>query len=460
MKRQFRTLSLAFVLGFAGLMAYLGYFYLARAPELAAHPLNPRRELEARTVNRGGILDRNGEMLAQSRGNERVYPLGPAAAHVIGYISHRHGKTGVEQAAEEWLAGKTGTQGAVNWLRRLIGRAGEGYDVVLTLDAGLQRRAAELLAARRGAVIVTNPATGEVLALVSTPGFDPGRIDEEWAELGRRPDAPLLNRALNGLYPPGSVAKILTCALAVEKDPASAGKHYYCPGFLVVEGRRLNCWSAHGEIDLSRALAQSCNVACAQLALELGGEAFRGACPGWGFNAEWAFDLPVTRSRFPERELTGNALAEAGIGQGPVLVTPFHVAMITAAIANGGVLEPPRLVAARRDPGGELIPVAACGEERRMFIPSVADYLRRALTVTVKEGTGQRARLKGIEVAGKTGSAENPHGPAHAWFTGFAPAGAPRVAVTVLVENGGSGGEVAAPIAGELLAAALRLTAR
>ncbi|MGB9920532.1 MAG: peptidoglycan D,D-transpeptidase FtsI family protein [Moorellales bacterium] len=460
MRRSVLISGLALCLGFAALMVYLGYFYLLRAPRLQAHPLNPRTELTAATVHRGGILDRNGEILAQSVGNKRLYPLGSAASHVTGYLSRYHGSTGVEQAANGWLAGLMGTENALNRLRRLVGKPGRGYDVILTVDARLQQRASELLGGRRGAIVVLNPTTGEVLALVSSPAFDPEEVDSRWSELERRTDAPLLNRALNGLYPPGSVAKVLTAALALETDPALGSKRYPCPGYLVIEGRRLECPAAHGEVDLAQALVRSCNVTYARLALELGVERFRSVNYRWGFNRQLPFDLPVSKSRLPTERLSPNALAEIGIGQGRLVMTPFHIALVTAAIANQGMTVPPRLLSGVRLPGGGVTPVSSPAPPWPMFGSLAAAYLSRAMTAVVEEGTGRQARIPGLEVAGKTGTAENPHGPPHAWFTGFAPAGAPRVVATVLVENGGSGGTVAAPLARELLTFALSLTER
>lgn len=447
--------ALAFVAAFAGLMLYLGFFAVAEAPQLRANPLNPRGMIWEKDVRRGGILDRNGEILATAVGGRRLYPQGEVAAHVTGYLSERHGKAGLEAAANAWLAGLTGREAVRNKLRRLAGIPGEGYDVILTLDLALQAKAMELLDGRRGAIVVMDPRTGNILALASAPSFNPERIEEEWSALNQSREAPLLNRALDGLYPPGSVAKLFTAAAALNIKPEFAGKKYFCPGYLVIEGRRLGCSRPHGWVNLKEALQYSCNVAVGSLAQELGGRELSRAAPNFGFNRQIPFDLPTATSSFPRGDLAANALAEAAIGQGKVLVTPLHIALLTAAIANGGAMVEPRLIAAVRDSRGRVVPLR---REHRWLAPMpepVARFLVEAMVAVVERGTGRRASLPNVEVAGKTGTAENPHGAPHAWFTGFAPASSPQVVVTVVLENAGSGGEAAAPVAQKLLAAAL-----
>lgn len=455
MRQPLHRVALAFVAAFSGLMFYLGFLAVVEAPRLQAHPLNPRSALWEKSVRRGGILDRNGEILATTTAGRRLYPRGEVAAPVTGYVSERYGKAGLEAAANAWLAGLTGREAVRNNLRRLVGVSGVGYDIILTLDLAVQAKAMELLDGRRGAVVVLDPHTGDVLALASAPSFHPARVEKEWPLLSQSKEAPLLNRAVSGLYPPGSVAKLFTAAAALRANPALAAKKYYCPGYLMVEGRRLGCLRPHGWVGLKQALQYSCNVAMASLALDLGSKELARAAPDFGFNRPVPFVMPTAASSFPQGSLDANALAEAAIGQGEVLVTPLHVALLTAAVANGGVILEPRLIAAVRDGEGRLVPLPG-GEQWLAPMPApVARFLAEAMAAAVEDGTAKGASLPQVKVAGKTGTAENPHGPPHAWFTGFAPASSPQVVVTVVLENAGSGGEAAAPVAREILAVAL-----
>ncbi|TDA65673.1 MAG: hypothetical protein D9V47_12780 [Clostridia bacterium] len=443
---------------FLAVVAQLTYWQFFQAEALAANPHNPRFAAMAGETKRGGIYDRHGELLAETRGVgngfARYYPLGEVTAPVLGYVSPRYGQAGLEEAANAELMGLGGRAGLDNRLRRLVGQKARGYNLQLTLDAGLQRLAMDLLQGRRGAVVVMRPQ-GQILALASRPTIDPNRIDTLWEQWQKDPESPLLNRAVQGLYPPGSSFKIVTGAAVIARRPDLLGKTYFCPGEVVIEGRRLGCWGVHGEVDFSRAMAVSCNVAFAEMALALGGENLTGAAEAFWFNRPLPFELPVKPGYFPDLTAAqANDVAESAIGQGRVLVTPLQMAAVTAAVAGGGRMFRPYLVERVLDAERTVraVPPTPLGNP---VTPEVAGRLAASLELVVSQGTGGRAGLPGVAVAGKTGSAENPHGPAHAWFTGFAPARGAEVVVTVLLENQGSGGEAAAPLAGKLLAAAL-----
>lgn len=456
--RPLTTVITAIIALFLAVVAQLTYWQFFQAGSLAAHPRNPRVAALAGEVERGGIYDRHGELLAGTRreGNSfvRYYPLGEVTAPVLGYASPRYGQAGLEEAANADLMGLGGQARVTNFLRRLAGQRARGYDLQLTLDAGLQRLAMELLEGRRGAIVVMRPQ-GQVLALASRPTFDPNLIGLLWQQWQEDPESPLLNRAVQGLYPPGSSFKIITGAAVTGNRPDLLGKTYFCPGEVVIEGRRLGCWDVHGEVDFSRAMAVSCNVAFAEMALDLGGKDLSRAAEAFMFNRPLPFELPVKPGYFPNLAGAGaNEVAESAIGQGKVLVTPLHMAAVTAAVAAGGQMFRPYLVERVLD-DGRTVRVVQPSLLGRPVTPDVAGRLAESLVLAVSQGTGRRAGVPGITVAGKTGSAENPHGPAHAWFTGFAPARGAEVVVTVLLENGGSGGEVAAPLANKLFAAAL-----
>jgi len=456
--RQLRNLALLSLGLFSLLILWLTYLQAWNSEKLSYHPLNPRLSLIEERVKRGAIYDCKGNVLAQSSGRagayQRHYPLGEAAAPVIGYVSTRYGTSGVEACYSGELLGLKGFRSIRNQVYRLLGRPLEGDHLTLTLDARLQEVGYSLLGGRRGAIVVLDPRTGAVLALVSSPSFDPNRLEEKWEELNQpQAQSPLLNRALQGLYPPGSTMKLVTATAVLQKDPGAAQRTYHCPGYLKIGGWKLTCPYAHGRVDFQEAMMYSCNVTFASLALEVGGKAFVETACSYGFNENLPFDLPVKVSKIPA-SLEGGLLAQAAIGQGEVLASPFQMALVTAAIANKGVIMRPYLV--ERVGSGGLV--------ENSFIPrpwktvcsaQVADTIKEAMVATARAGTATGVNLPGVEVAAKTGTAQNPQGDPHAWMVAFAPADNPRVVVAVIVENAGSGGVVAAPIARKMLELAL-----
>jgi peptidoglycan glycosyltransferase len=425
-------------------------------------------------IRRGRILDRNGEVLAYSAERDgqvvRVYPYGPAFAHVVGYSHPRYGATGTEAAANAWLNGAA-PESLASWGelgRQLVMGTKDlrGQDLVLTLDARIQQAAVEALGDRRGAAVLLRPRDGAVLALVTSPSFDPNGVGPD---LFRVPGegSPLLNRATQGLYPPGSTFKVLLAALALESGfsgtldcpaegyttssyyPRIRDHDYYSAR------ERGGRFAGHGRLDLDEAFVESSNVFFAQLGVKLGRDAFLAAGERFAFDRQITLypasgrgvgrDGNMGTGRIPrlkERDLYG--LAQASIGQGRMLATPAHMALIAAAVANGGLAMRPRLIAsAPPEPLGQFMS------------PAAAERLARMMRRVVKEGTGRGIETPGLPIAGKTGTAQNPRGAAHGWFIGFAPAGrvsvAPELAVAVLVEHGGYGSQSAAPIARDLL---------
>ncbi len=457
MRRSVARLRKGVVFVFGALLLYLAYFQAWEGPRLARTSSNPRLQILAERVVPGGIYARGGERLAGSEGGKRFYPFGPVYAHVVGYGAARLGKSGLEGV---WAAHLLGLRGGL-WrsvsLRWGLGGR-QGNDIYLTLDHKLQERAFELLSPYRGAAVVLEPRTGEVLALVSSPSFDPNpaAFTAAWPSLRRRGDHPLLNRALAGLYPPGSTLKVVTAALGFVAFPGLEGEEYVCRGFLTVGGRKLRDLRPHGTVTLGEALALSCNSYFARLGLRLGAARFLTGLEAFGWGEEVPFDLPAATPPLPRRlKEDANALAEAAIGQGELLASPFFMCLVAGCIANSGVMMKPYLVKSVRSPEGRVLWEAKPQVWRECVPPEVAARVREAMTAAVERGTARAAALPGVAVAGKTGSAENPGGAPHAWFIGFAPAADPRVAVSVLVENGGEGGKTAAPIARALLEEAL-----
>lgn len=426
----------------------------------------------AHRIRRGRILDHQGVVLADSRmqGGEvvRFYPFGPSFAHVVGYSHPLYGAAGMEGLATVRLNG-TSPRDPGDWGE--LGRhlvtgdpVPRGRDLALTLDARLQLLAVELLAGRPGAVVMLRPHDGAVRVLASTPAYDPNRVT---GELFRSPgpSSPLLNRATQGLYPPGSTFKVVIAAEALEQG--FRGK-LHCPadGFTTSPRYRKirdqafysaresgRPWRGYGDLSLSDALAVSSNVFFAQIGVRNGHESFRRAME------RFRFDRPVSlyegdsgrwqmvTGRVPEiRDSDRYGLAQAAIGQGAMLTTPAQMALVTAAVANGGLAMKPRIDADEAP--------RALG---RFLSEGNAKELARMMRRAVSDGTGRSIETAGLPIAGKTGTAQNPRGGAHSWFIGFAPSDRPALAVAVLVEHAGFGSAAAAPVARDLLVKANEL---
>ena len=418
---------------------------------------NARLDSFANRVVRGRILSNDGTVLAEtlvdSDGNEtRNYPYGPLFAHVVGYSTK--GKTGIEALSNFYLL-----TSHVNLMEQvgneLTGNKNPGDDVYTTLDTELQQAAYAALGARKGVVIAMEPDTGKILAMVSKPGYDPNSLPEDWEALTARDnkEGQLLNRATQGLYPPGSTFKIVTALEYMREHPADYKNYQFDCGGVYENGEyRIKCYhgTAHGHQDFTLAFANSCNGAFASLGLtmDLG---------KWNSTAgDLLFNGPLPLSGIPYKESAYNMKPGAGtweilqtsIGQGTTQITPLHNAMITAAIANGGTLMKPYFLDHVENVGGETIKKfmpAAYGQLMTAQESAIlSDMMREVVTV----GTGSAVRTDAYTVAGKTGSAEfDAKKETHGWFLGFAPAEDPKLVVSVIVEEGGSGGKAAAPVA-------------
>lgn len=432
---------------FAFIIGYLTYFQVSQAQNLVASSLNPRPWLREAQMGRGGIFDSRGEPLALSKkvgdAYTRVYPLGASASNIVGYHDRRLGNAGLEQCFDDVLSGRLPTIGLVNWVRRVGGRPAQGADVYLTIDNRLQQAAYNLLGGRKGAVVALEPRTGAVLALASSPGFDPARID---------PGASFINRAIQGEYPPGSVFKLVVGA-ATDDNPALRETTINCPGYAMVGGRKIGCSREHGQVDFNKAIAESCNTYFIYLAERLGIERIAAQAQKMRVGQQIPLELSVNAGRFDPQPA---ALPDLAIGQGPIAVTPLAMAMVGAAVANDGVEVVPTLLAKIVAPGGAVMPIARLEAPARVMSVATAQAIKAGMIQAVESGTAQVARLDNIQVAAKTGTAQaGGSNPPHSWFVSFAPADNPRILVCVLVENGGYGGQVAGPIAKEIMRLAL-----
>lgn len=440
---------------------YMVFITLIQGPSLNSHNANPRPWIVENRVVRGGIFARDGEKLAESVPDgehlRRRYLYPQAYSHLIGYVSRTLGKTGLEAAYDEELLGLRGSFRQALEVRWGL-RPHQGNDIYLTIDHRLQERAWELLAPYSGAAVALDPRSGEVLAMVSTPGFNsnPDYLEKQWEAIKNDARRPLLNRATQGLYPPGSTMKIVTAALGLKKYPQLDEVIYNCRGEITIQGRVLKDLRAHGSVALNDALAVSCNSYFAELGLRLGTDDFIRGLESFGWGKKIPFDIPTTTIPLPRSTLQSpNGLAEAAIGQGGIAVSPLFMALVAGSLGHNGIMMRPYLVQKIRSPDGKVLWSQKPSLLRVTASAEVALAVQEGMLEVVKHGTGSAAAIPGIEVAGKTGSAENPAGSPHAWFVAFAPAYRPSVAVCVVVEHGGQGGRVAAPIARELITLAL-----
>lgn len=461
MQKNIKKLGYFLVSLFIVLIFYLTYLQVQQAQQLATDSRNRRVAAYEASMIRGSLLDRTGIKLAETKftngKGQRIYPDGPDFAQVIGYVSDRYGRSGLEAANDRYLLGLTDADQFRNLMDQVLGKPRQGDNVVLTLDAAMQIEAMNLLGNRRGAVVALNPRTGAILVCASSPSFDPNNLDSQWSQLQQDKAVPLLDRATLGAYPPGSTFKIITGSGILAQQVVTTQTTINCPGYLMVHGFKLNDETAHGTVNFNQALAESCNVYFAQEGLNLGKDKFWQTASKFGFGQDPGLGIPVRAATMtPLKDMDQNQLAVSAIGQGQVLVSPLFMAQAAAAIANNGVAMKPYLVQTVQSPSGQSLFYQQPKAWLTATSPAVAAQIKQAMVGVVQAGTGTAAAISGVQVAGKTGTAQNPQGNSHAWFVGFAPAENPVVAVAVIVENGGDGGTVAAPIAREVMSLALQ----
>ncbi len=454
-KRIIRVLVVVSFL-FLSLVTYLLYFNMFQAEEVASNPYNKRQWEDEKFVKRGSIYDRDGEVLAETiiNGDERIrkYPKGHLYSHIIGYYSKVYGKSLLEMSYDKELLGQGDISISFNELR-------SGYDLNLTIDNDLQTYAYNQLNGRNGAVVALEPSTGKILAMVSYPDFDPSAaaLEENWKYIVEREDAPLLARATGGLYAPGSTYKIVTASTAF-----SAGyidKTFEDDGAFELPGLKVENYGgkSYGELSLARAFELSSNDVFCTLGYELGAENVMNSAEAFGVNKDIPMDIPTTKSRIEYKKMSNPDAALVSIGQGQLLMTPLHVAMIGGAIANGGEMMQPYVIDTITTASGVTLSETRPRILHRSVSSVCADYIKDLMVGVVENGTGSGARISGISVAGKTGTAENETNRDHAWFVGFAPADNPQIAVAVLLEyDGGAGGSNAAPIARNVISKYLK----
>ena len=459
-ERRLRGVSTAAVVGLVAILAALSYWQVYRS-DLGEDDQNPRLLSAFVDPMRGRILDREGNVLARSEADgSRVYS-DASVAHVLGYIDPRYGSQGAELAFNDVLTGEgtSGWRGAFE--AEFGGRTARGEDLQLTIDPRLQAAAARALGSRKGAVVALDPRNGDILAMVSVPTYDPGALGEDGEALLRDEDSPLLNRATQGLYPPGSTFKVVTAASAFESGVITPATRVNCPGEIVVEGFPISCRNTPqgvGTYPFRDAFTFSVNAIFGDVGARLlGWNRLEATAARFGFGTRLDFTTDTARSQLhsSRADRTQVLLATTAFGQGELLATPLQMAVVAAIVANGGVLVQPHVGLNVVDRAGGKRS-AETTTSRRVLTPEVARTLNDLMVGVIEAGQASGVAISGVRVAGKTGTAETGRaGVSHAWFIGFAGAGDAQVAVAVIVEDGGQGGSVAAPIAGQVLRAAL-----
>ncbi len=467
-----RTLTLVIAIAFLMTSLGVGYWTLVAAEDLSNDPFNPRLLAASIDRPRGRILDAKGGELAVSRqtpdGWRRSY-TDRSLAQVTGYASFKYGAAGIEGAYGGSLIGQDPADPLGRMRARYLKQLADPGAVQLAIEPELQKAVVAALAGRRGAIVVLDPRTGAVRASMSLPNYvpslvsDPVQQDVAWTQLSENTERPLINRVAQGLYPPGSTMKVITAAAALESgidpkrkirvdDPFQAD-----PSWGTYRVRSSS--AAHGDFDLSLAMQRSENIYFAKVGLEIGGARLAEYAGKFGLGTAPKCDLPAARGQLSNSGSLDRPtlLADTAYGQGELLVSPLQMALVAATIANGGVMPTPHYATAVKDGSGAVIRTIQPGPVGQVIRPETAKTVTQVMVDAVQApgAFAFAARVAGVNVAGKTGTAENPSGAPHGWFIGFAPAEAPTAVVAVLLENSPKGGEDAAPVGGAVLKAAL-----
>lgn len=481
MNRELKRVSIVVMLMFVALFSSTSIVQAFEAESLSADPRNTRTLYDSYQVERGAILVA-GEPIAQSMPADddfkflRTYTNPALYAPITGYIPINGQPTGLESALNPELTGTSNSQFFDKISALVTGQDPKGAAVEVTIDPVAQQAAWDALGDNTGSVVVTEPATGRILAMVSKPSFNPNlltvhnnsEVTASYEALLADENNPLVNRAINSLNPPGSIFKLVMTTAALESGdytPESTFPNldvYSAPGTTSEIRNASNGTCGAGDtVTLADALRLSCNIPFAELGVQLGDAAIRETAEKFGFNSSFSIPLSVTASKFPSA-LDIPQTAQSSFGQFDVQATPLQMAMVSGAIANGGVMMQPNLVQEILAPNLSAIETFKPAVLRRVMSKENAATLTAMMINNVQDGAASNARIDGVDVAGKTGTAQNGSAdPFTLWFTGFAPANDPEYAITVLIEDGGGMGQtgfgnlLAAPVAQKVLEAVL-----
>lgn len=437
-------------------MGYITKFMLIDSGDIINNVYNPRQDILEVQNRRGSILSKDGDILAYTvindKGEElRVYPYHNLFSHVVGYSTK--GKTGMEALGNFYLLSSHETMG-YKLKNDLSGTKNQGDNIITTFDVNLQEIASKALGSYQGAIVVMEPSTGKILAMVSNPNFDPNEINSIWDNLMNDPKSSvLLNRATIGLYPPGSTFKILTALEFIRENPETYKDYSFtCTGKFHFDDDTIKCYKGihHGVLNLSESFAHSCNSSFANIGVLLNKESFSETLNQMLFNDNLPIELNYNKSSVTVNETISDAsMMQTSIGQGSTQVTPLHMAMITSIIANNGRLMKPYFIDRIENADGSYIKKISPDMYGTLMSESESSILTSMMADVVEYGTADLLMDSNYKAAGKTGSAEysESKGESHAWFTGFAPYDHPQVVVTIIVEGAGTGGDYAVPMA-------------
>nr|WP_167956802.1 penicillin-binding transpeptidase domain-containing protein [Anaerosporobacter faecicola] len=457
--REILVVTYIFIGLFVLLLANYTHFLFADSKTVINNTYNKRQDLLAERVIRGQILGKNGEVLAQTveddEGNsKRVYPYKDLFVHVVGRFDK--GKTGIELSENFNLL----TSNA-NPIEKIVNELSEkknvGDNIVTTLDVELQKVAYNALGNHKGAVVVMEPSTGKILAMVSKPDYDPNRVTSIWEDLieDSEKNSALINRATQGLYPPGSTFKIVTALEYMRENEKYKKFEYTCDGSITINDMKIKCYNnkVHGHLDLKTAFAKSCNATFASIGTKLSKTAWLNTCDSLLFNMDLPLPFPYKKSSYTlDTSSSDQLVAQTAIGQGNTLITPIHNALLVSAIANGGTLMKPYVVDHIENYVGDVVSKNMPSTYGSLMSSKEADVLADMMIDVVNNGTAYKLSGKKYQAAGKTGSAEFDSGSSsHAWFVGFAPADNPEIAVSIIVEGAGTGSDYAVPIAKKIM---------
>lgn len=447
-KRIIRVL-IAISLLFLALVTYLLWFNMFRAKDVYTNSYNKRQWESEQQVQRGEIYSQDGVLLAETEidGDARIrkYPKGRLYSHIIGYCSQVYGKTQLEMSHDDDLIGKGTISLTLNEIKH-------GNNLNLTINDELQEYAYEQLDGRDGAIVAMEPTTGQILAMVSLPDFNPETIEKDWPSMMEDENSPFLARATQGLYPPGSTYKIVTAAGVY--DNGMTTETFDDEGLFKKDDVTVYNYNkeSFGKLDIKTAFEVSSNYVFCTLGYEMGADAVKAEAEKFGVNKSFEFDIPVSQSQIQYKKMTDLDGALVSIGQGGLVMTPLHVAMMASAVANNGKMMKPYIVETVTTENGTVIGQTKPSVLYDSIGTACADYIEDMMIGVVEDGTGTGAQISGITVAGKTGTAENETDKDHAWFVGYAPVENPTICVAVVLENAAtSGGKSAVPIAKNII---------
>jgi peptidoglycan glycosyltransferase len=488
--RQIARLALVGLGLVAALIVATTYWQTWATAGLADRQDNEIQRVAQFSIKRGLIRAADGTILATNRRRRvagqtlyfRRYPQRALFAHIVGYSTQSRARSGLEASENDYLTGSNANLHTVldTTLDRIRGATIKGNDLWLTLRPGAQRVAMEQLAGKCGSVVALDARTGAVLAAASRPSFDPNLVESNFGAINNirascSPPAPLLNRATDGLFVPGSIFKVVTSAAALDSGQYTIDSRFVDRGYCIEYGKQVKNFGdmsgpeVFGSVDFLQALEHSINAVFCEIGKKIGAGRILGTSKQFGFYADPPLETPgnerapsglYNRGRlfYPKNPLTQVDPGRLAFGQERMLTTPLQMAMVAAAVANHGIVMKPYVVGRVTGPGGGVVKRTHPEKYKRAMRTSTANEITRMMEAVVTGGTGTAAQIPGIRVAGKTGTAET--GGAGTlnttWFITFAPAGAPRVAIAVVLQNQtGSGGTTAAPIARAVMQALL-----